>query len=873
MKSINLSTVCKRMVRKRVSIALPSVALLLLSIAFSQKVVGVNVELVHDINAESAISAVNTTTKFVSNGRLAYFLHKYTGWPTRLWFTDGKRARIVDLSPLRDDPERVLVVSDKHVFFTAIEPNSEDLSFDIYRVPVNRTNVRPELLLDDVVYSRVLKTANGRLFLRVATSSGEDQLFVIDEGRELRPVNGIPDINFSKIHAIGNRLFVTVKKSSERNSRLLVLEPDADRLVPVRNFAKNITDGDHYSTGDQAGAASTLFYFLIRNKNAGDDIASCSIWRSNGTSSGTFPVASIRLQSDLILGCPHRIYAQKKNRIYFLRRNSVGANELWTTDGTTASTALVSTEPTIEEVAVSTDRLWFVSKKGNATMPWDPIKGDRSVWRSNLDGSNTTRYHRTVNRRILDLTAAGNRVFFYESEFGGPKTLYIGDNQSTSAQSVQMFRFVGEYEVPIRQFAKPLGTRILTYAGNGNRGLDLISVDTRSRKVTTISRFGGVTGGSETDGNIVVRNGEAYFCATTHKLSPTGFVPLELWKSNGTSRGTIPLIGNLRSIHNSRPWCGDFAVGDRFIYFTRKTEGHGWELMRSDRNGRNSRLFADLIPGPGSSGPTNIERLNDGRLIITARAKTPQGVFRKLFVGTPEGSWKSLNPALEKPRFVVSNGRRVVVFDTYKDRRRLLVTDGTGGGTVVLSRGQYARDTQVVGEDIYLHLRSDTQSKIVKLGAGQTRLKLIRDLSQDFSSEELSDYRLKFLLAHDNAIYMLRWILNRGQVWRLNLADDTWQLVWGGENSSVFDTVLFDGNLIMTVIGNRDSGDYGWRILRYDLLEGTAVVAHEERFDRRHGDRYRDQPPGELQGDDNALWFFAPAFRKGRELWRITSQR
>jgi ELWxxDGT repeat protein len=108
---------------------------------------------------------------------------------------------------------------------------------------------------------------------------------------------------------------------------------------------------------------------------------------------------------------------------------------------------------------------------------------------------------------------------------------------------------------------------------------------------------------------------------------------VELWRSDGTRRGTR-MVKDIRP--GPRPCCRDqgassypsglTAVG-RTLYFVADDGIHGPELWRSDGTSRGTRLVKDLNPGAGDTGPGQLTDVA-GTLFFTASDGTHGDLWR-----------------------------------------------------------------------------------------------------------------------------------------------------------------------------------------------------------------------------------------------------
>ena len=120
---------------------------------------------------------------------------------------------------------------------------------------------------------------------------------------------------------------------------------------------------------------------------------------------------------------------------------------------------------------------------------------------------------------------------------------------------------------------------------------------------------------------------EAYFVAEGQR-------PGELWRSNGTTEGTV-LVTDRLATEREDPITHMTAVGDE-LYFSGEHRETGAELWRTDGTAEGTALVVDLMPGEANSYPRNIVALDDLVLFWAKGAGRSCGLWRT--DGTPAGT-------------------------------------------------------------------------------------------------------------------------------------------------------------------------------------------------------------------------------------------
>jgi ELWxxDGT repeat protein len=93
-------------------------------------------------------------------------------------------------------------------------------------------------------------------------------------------------------------------------------------------------------------------------------------------------------------------------------------------------------------------------------------------------------------------------------------------------------------------------------------------------------------------------------------IAEDGVNGFELWKSDGTAKGTTlvadinPGIGS--SIHGFSSEGYQFPIYSNNIYFSATDGVSGYELWKSDGSSTGTKRVADINPGPSGSGPREL---------------------------------------------------------------------------------------------------------------------------------------------------------------------------------------------------------------------------------------------------------------------------
>jgi ELWxxDGT repeat protein len=172
----------------------------------------------------------------------------------------------------------------------------------------------------------------------------------------------------------------------------------------------------------------------------------------------------------------------------------------------------------------------------------------------------------------------------------------------------------------------------------------------------------------------VVSAGLAYFTAQSDSL---GF---QLWRSDGTASGTVPLTNPPVSAPSGLIDAGGM------LFFTASTPDAGNELWKSDGTAAGTRLVRDITPGPTDT-PIRMLAAAGKTLYFAATDQLGEELWKS--DGTPDGTVrvKDINPGPESSKLIfpyaIGNTLYFSAF-TPASGQELWKSDGTDGGTVLV---------------------------------------------------------------------------------------------------------------------------------------------------------------------------------------------
>src|SRR5215216_2965771 len=329
------------------------------------------------------------------------------------------------------------------------------------------------------------------------------------------------------------------------------------------------------------------------------------LWRSNGTRSGTRLVKDIdpgplvikkMEKTETGSSAPDSVLRTKK-WIYFQATTVKYGEELWKSDGTKSGTKLVKDivpgpgDSGPEDIVSTAPRTTFFRA-------WDKKHGEE-LWKTDGTTKGTT-----LIKDINPDLPPGARC--KQGDCGIPKGWSHPDTVTV------------------------MGKQVFFAADDGKHGVELWKTDGTDKGTTLVKdinpaapdpintackRRKSCAGSSWVDDIAVVGKTAAsrriYFTAKDGKHG------LELWKSDGTNKGT-KLVKNINpSSASEASDISNLVALRKKLYFSANDGKHGLELWRSDGTRSGTKLVKDINTGSADSNPDSLTAFK-GRLLFSA---------------------------------------------------------------------------------------------------------------------------------------------------------------------------------------------------------------------------------------------------------------
>jgi ELWxxDGT repeat protein len=489
-------------------------------------------------------------------GGTVYFAATGDGVSDReLWKSDGSTGgtvRVRDINPGAAGSGLANFTDvNGTLYFTAFEPNTGTELWKSNGTEAGTVRVTDMAAGPSSINPQALVNLNGTLLFVNNTA-----LYRLDANGAPVVVTGAP-AGVQLPTKVGNFVYFTAGSGTSAAGVYRTSGTTAT-LVKALGTGTNPT----ISTRD-ATASGSLYYFSVRLSNGVTDL-----WRSDGTSTGTFPV-----RSDVLINLRGALVAVGTQSVLFNHTTPEAGREPWVSDGTVLGTKLL--KDTVPGAGPEETSPGFFGLRVGSLVYFTPSHtfGDTTLWKT-------------------DGTPAGTAIVRDVAEAGGFLAPMGVSNGMTYWNG---FRLIGSGDLYRSDGTAPGTVRVgATTAGNGSSMVDhhLSSGD------PNLSAF--------------FRDGDTMYFAASD-----GDHGQEVWRTDPAA-GAVRMTDIAPGGEDADPY--GFARGsDGSIYFNARTAAAGSELYRLPPGGAPAQLVRDLIPGPDGSGPSLLTPVGDV-LYFNARA-------------------------------------------------------------------------------------------------------------------------------------------------------------------------------------------------------------------------------------------------------------
>jgi ELWxxDGT repeat protein len=388
------------------------------------------------------------------------------------------------------------------------------------------------------------------------------------------------------------------RSNGARSGTTLVKDIDPGPLV-IKKMEKTETGS---SAPDSVLLTKKSIYFQATTVKYGDEL-----WKSDGTERGT------KLVKDIVPGPgvsdPEDIVSTAPSTTFFRAWDKKHGEELWKTDGTEKGTTLIKDINTDSPPGARCDQGECGIPKGWSHPDTVTVMG-KQVFFAADDGKHGVELWKS------DGTEKGTTlVKDINTVKGNSNPNDKGDALTRSAEVEKLY---------------VVGKTLYFRASDGKHGVELWKSDGTESGTTLVKdinpaapapintackRRKSCVGSSWVDDITVVGKTAAgrriYFSANDGKHG------LELWKSDGTNKGTKLVRSINPSSAREAADISNLVALRKRLYFSANDGKHGLELWKSDGTRKGTTLVKDINPGKADSGADELTAFK-GRLLFSA---------------------------------------------------------------------------------------------------------------------------------------------------------------------------------------------------------------------------------------------------------------
>jgi len=378
---------------------------------------------------------------------------------------------------------------------------------------------------------------------------------------------------------VGNKIYFAAGDGA-----LWVSDGTTEGTVIVKKFLPfNFSDYDNYTVKRLFNLDGSLIFFL--NNNANEEL-----WRSDGTSSGTYKITNVSVPHPNPSGAEPIVIS---HWLYFVNIDSINRGQLWKTDGTFSGTYRVKFIYNYKNYVDPPSQ--FINLKNNLYF-WvnDSIHG-MALWKS--DGTDAgTQILKVLTPAFVYRnniqTVSGNYLYF--SAYNGTMTgLWRTDGTDSGTVFVRPFS-------SMQNLVDLNGT---LYFDADTNGLYYIGKSDGTQQGT---HFLSKSPGSSTFNLVSAKAfGNSLIMALFDTLQGR-----ELWRLDNNANSPVLIKDIWNGPSSSLNNLDSFKLANGILYFDANDGIHGYELWRTDGTAQGTFMVEDIIPGIRSSSPHYITYMN-----------------------------------------------------------------------------------------------------------------------------------------------------------------------------------------------------------------------------------------------------------------------
>ena len=433
-----------------------------------------------------------------------------------------------------------------------------------------------------------------------------------------------------------------------------------DGTTEGTSLVKEITSAS-YRDIDHLTVSNNHLFFIAETDEFGREL-----WTSDGTEAGTFMLVDSRPgEEDGFRSYEDVTFYTLGDQLFFAGFSEVEGRELWQSDGTIAGTRLVKDINTQSEaIRLYSNPVAYQNQVYFAT--------DEGVWQTDGTSENTTLLQESFS--TFGLNVLGEQLIYNAPAPGSSRTLWSSNGTEAGTQPLLDSAASASLTFIFRDNQPQIGSSLFFGGRQTEFGYELWKTDGTAEGTSMVKDINEGNGDSfysfENDDYILINN-TLYFPASEETLGQ------ELWKTDGTEAGTVP-VSDINPFGNASP--RSFAEVNGTIYFTAEDGTAGRELWKTDGTTEGTMLVKDIHVGDEDDDglSSNAELINyKGTLFFSANdGENGRELWKS--DGTEAGTQmvKNIYPKSNNSNFIRSSNPSNFII--YNDLLLFVAQDSTG---------------------------------------------------------------------------------------------------------------------------------------------------------------------------------------------------
>ena len=351
----------------------------------------------------------------------------------------------------------------------------------------------------------------------------------------------------------------------------------------LKDIQPNLSFPNGSNPLDFTNVNGTLFF------SAGDTTLGRELWKTDGSTTGTVRIKDINPGPS---SSSPAFLANAGGTLFFAAFDDTQGTELWRSDGTAPGTFRVKD---INPGTSSSEPSFLINVNGTLFFTaFDNARGTE-LWKSDGTAAGTVLV-KDINpgaagSQITELTNVGGTLFFTAFDPVGGFELWKSDGTAVGTVRVKDIVPGDESSLPV-ELTDVSGTLFFTAFSNGN-GQELWKSDGTDGGTVLVKDIS--SGPADSSPVFLTNVGGTLFFRAVDPVAGG-----ELWKSDGTTVGTVRIKDIVPGDGNSDP-ANLFSVGAT-LYFSAssRSDGTDRELWTSDGTAAGTSLVMNINPGFGS---------------------------------------------------------------------------------------------------------------------------------------------------------------------------------------------------------------------------------------------------------------------------------